>query len=178
MAKYFTTEELFECYHCHIECARREMIDNCHVHLCPNCKKPLFGRQEHPHPQDEEWTSIVRDPAEWYPTPRVGIAKICYIGRGQISLPLIHMEDVSTFPIFCSIHDTAIIAVTLTYYEANRRFGCGGDYKLPGADIVPGGGAFVTPVTEHTRVWIENEEIDLTEHQIDRGDGVLWEYFL
>jgi len=154
------------------------MIDRCHIHRCPNCNRPLFGRQDNPPEGEEEWLKIVRDPEEYHPTPKVGIAKICYRGIGQITLPQIHMEDISAFPIFCSRHNTGIVAPTVIYYEANHRFGCGGDYKLPGIDIVPGGGVFVAPVTELTRVWIENEEIDLSEHQVTHEDGVLWEYFL
>ncbi len=174
MARYYTTEELFECYRCHIQCARREMIDGCHIHQCPNCSKPLFGLQEH----TNEWTAISHDPEEYYPTRKCGIGKFSYVGLGQKTLPVIYMEDVSSFPIFCNPCNFGIVASTLEVYEANKRFGCGGNYKLPGVDIVRGGGSFVAPVTENTRVWIGEGEIDLAEFALNDGNGVLWEYFL
>ncbi len=154
------------------------MVDGCHIHQCPNCSKPLFGHRDKPLEGEEEWARISHDPEAWHPAPQCGIGKFSYVGLGQKTLPQIHMEDVSTFPIYCNLHNTAIIASTLIYYEANRRFGCGGMYKLPGIDVVRGGGSFVAPVTEHTRVWIEGNEIDLAECALNDGSSVLWEYFL
>lgn len=172
MARYYTTEELFECYSCHIRCARREMSLDCHFLKCPKCFKPLFGLQDY---GTQEWAIVSHDPDILYPTPKFGIGLFRYIGNGEIRLPKITMQDVSSFSIGCAPCNYLKVVPTFDRYDANKRMGA--VYKLPGVDIVEGGGTFVVPCTEEARVWLEDEEINLALYQVDR-ENTLWEYLL
>ncbi len=42
MAKYATTEHLFQCDQCEIKYALRELILETCVHRCPNCKTTVY----------------------------------------------------------------------------------------------------------------------------------------
>ncbi len=45
MAKYATTEELYQCYRCHITCTERDLRPSHFtwwILVCPNCTYPSF----------------------------------------------------------------------------------------------------------------------------------------
>ena len=162
MARYATTEKLYECPACYIVCARREMTESCHTLYCPNCSHTFF-QMDSPYPSDEILSPIA------------GVMVFKWQGNGEIKTPAITVEEDRISPQECDSCRQIELVRTRKKINALKRVGLTVGKPMHGADICRGGSQVVIPMCSIDRLWINDEEIDISLYEVAGNVGT-WEY--
>jgi hypothetical protein len=155
MAKYFTTEEKFECYLCEIRATRRELYCSDHNLVCPNCKNHSFKKIQGCEAHELRGS-----------TPITGILTLHHMRKGVLTLPPITVEEeIHDFDI-CEECGHYMLIWRTRLYDPAERHGCRRPYKMYGCDVLEKGSSLIV---------LKDTEISTNLY---RTSTMHWDYFL